>query len=59
MFMTRLVFSLGGVLALLALMSGMGVTAQVAQPAKPVQPAYFQGKLIYQVAVTSKVEYRR
>jgi hypothetical protein len=56
MFMTRLVFSLGGVLALLALMSGMGVTAQVAQPAKPVQPAYFQGKLIYQVAVKSKVD---
>src|ERR1700722_2003408 len=58
MCMTRLMFGLGGILALL---SGAGVMAQVAkpaqtQPAKPVQPAYFQGKLIYQVSVNSKVD---
>ena len=53
--MTRLMFGLGGILALL---SGARVMAQVAQPAQaqPVRPAFFQGKLIYQVSVTSRVD---
>jgi hypothetical protein len=46
----------------LALLSSAAVMAQAtqptpqAQPAKAVQPAYFQGKLIYQVSVNSKVD---
>ena len=55
--MTRLMFGLGGILALL---SGARVMAQVAQPAQaqtpPVRPAFFQGKLIYQVSVKSRVD---
>ena len=58
--MTRSMFGLWGILALQALLNGAGVMAQVAQPAQaqvqPVRPAYFQGKLIYQVSVQSKVD---